>query len=132
MKCLVITLQSKFPMETNNKKSVPSNISAWMLIFLIKMPTAVRPCTVASGSLVVDATDGVALASLQAGSQRSVHLLLHLSVAPLHSTQVASAGVIPLNLHTRDTHTHTPLKYTHTHTFNSLYFPQELFSHGKR
>ncbi|KAG7269514.1 hypothetical protein CRUP_014756 [Coryphaenoides rupestris] len=44
-----------------------------------------------SCSLVMEATDGVPLTTLQTGSQSSIHLLLHLSVASLNSIQRGDA-----------------------------------------
>lgn len=56
--------------------------------------------TVSSRPLVVDTADGVPAAPLQTRPESAVHLLLHLSISPLHCAQVPLAGVIPLNLET--------------------------------
>lgn len=46
----------------------------------------------------MDAADGVAVTPLQTRPESSVHLLLHLGVAPLHGIQIPVAGVVPLDL----------------------------------
>lgn len=42
--------------------------------------------------------DWISATSFQACPDSTVHLLLHLSISPLDSTQIPVAGVVPLNL----------------------------------
>lgn len=54
--------------------------------------------TISSRPLIVYAADWVPAASLQTRPESAIHLLLHLSVAPLHRTQIPVAGVVALDL----------------------------------
>lgn len=76
--------------------------------------------TIAPSALVMDAADGISCCSLQTGPQRTVHLLLHLSVSSLHRIKVACTRVITLDL---NTNTHTYIFYF-SGSMNHLHLPQ--------
>lgn len=54
--------------------------------------------TIPSCPLVMYTADWVPAASFQTRPESAIHLLLHLSISPLHRTQIPVAGVVPLDL----------------------------------
>lgn len=54
--------------------------------------------TIATGTLVVEAADGVPPGGLHASPDHTVHLLFHLRVSPLHSPKVQITGIVSLHL----------------------------------
>lgn len=54
--------------------------------------------TIAPGTLVMEAADGVSPGGLHTSADHAVHLLFHLWVSPLHSPKVQVTGVVSLHL----------------------------------
>lgn len=71
--------------------------------------------------------DWVAASSFQARPESAIHFLLHLSVPPLHCTQIPVAGVVPLDLRAE-----IYLKYSETSALGEVTASLSTIYCGKR